>query len=39
MEELKVGDQLSENDLSFKEDSLKKGVRRELEKVNQYFTD
>jgi hypothetical protein len=39
MEELEVGDQLSENDLSFTEDSLKEGVRRELEKVNQYFTD
>ena len=39
MEELEVGDQLSENDLSFTEDSLKEGVRRELEKVNKYFTD
>jgi hypothetical protein len=39
MEELKVGDQLSENELSFTEDSLKEGVKRELEKVNQYFTD
>ena len=39
MEELEVGDQLSENDLSFTEDSLKEGVRRGLEEVNRYFAD
>ena len=39
MEELEVGDQLSENDFSFTEDSLKEGVRRALEEVNKYFAD
>ena len=39
MEELEVGDQLSENDLSFTENSLKEGVRRVLEEVNRYFAD
>ena len=40
IEELEEGgDQLSKNDLSFTEDSLKEGVKRALEEVNRYFTD
>jgi len=39
MEELEMGDQLSENDLSFTEDSLKEEVRRVLKEVNSYFAD
>lgn len=39
LKEIEVGDQLSENDLSFTEDSLKEGVRRELEEVNRYFAN
>jgi hypothetical protein len=39
MEQLEVGDQFSENDLSFTEDSLKEGVGRELEEVTRYFAD
>ena len=34
-----MGDQLSKNDLSFTEDSLKEGIRRGLEEVNRYFAD
>ena len=40
MEEVEEGgDQLSENDLSFTEDSLKEGVGRALEEVNRYFAN
>ena len=38
VEELETGE-LSENDLSFTQDSIVEGVKRELEKLNQYFTD
>ena len=39
MEELEMDDEFSENDLSFSENSIKEGVKRELEKVNKYFAD
>ena len=39
MEQLEVGDQFSENDLSFTENSLKEAVRCALEEVNRYFAD
>lgn len=39
MEEFEVEDQVPENDLSFTEDSLRKGVKRAIKEVNKYFTD
>lgn len=39
IEELEMGDEFSENDLSFTADSLKERVRRRLEEVNRYFED
>ena len=39
MEQLELGDQFSENDLSFTENSIKEGVRRALEEINRYFAD
>lgn len=39
MEQLEVGEKLSENDFSFTENSLKEAVRHELEDVNRYFAD
>ena len=36
--DLEVGE-LAENELSFTEDSILEGVKRGLEKVNEYFTD
>ena len=38
VEELETGE-LSENDLSFKPDSILEGVKLALEKINKYFTD
>ena len=38
VEDLERGE-LSENDLSFTQDSILEGVKRALEKINQYFTD
>lgn len=38
MEDLETRE-LSENDLSFTQDSILGGVKRELEKTNKYFTD
>jgi hypothetical protein len=38
VEELETGE-LSENNLSFTQDSILEGVKRALEKINKYFTD
>ena len=38
VEELETGE-LSENDLSFTQDSILEAVKRALEKINKYFTD
>ena len=38
LKELETGE-LSENDLSFTQDSILEGVKRALEKINKYFTD
>lgn len=38
VEELQTGE-LSENDVSFTQDSVLEGVKRALEKINKYFTD
>ena len=38
VEELETGE-LSENDLSFTQDSILEAVKRALEEINKYFTD